>query len=51
MAKLKDVKIPEEVHTRLTKFKGDLINKTGKNLSLGDAINYLLDNQKKEKDE
>ena len=46
LAKLKDVKIPEDVHTRLTKFKGELTTATGKNISYGDTINYLLDNQK-----
>jgi hypothetical protein len=39
------MKIPEEVYTRLTKFKGKLTSITGKNFSYGDAITYLLDKQ------
>lgn len=42
---MKNVKIPEEVYVRLTKFKGKLTTKTGKNTSYGDAITYLLDVQ------
>jgi predicted CopG family antitoxin len=50
MVKLTNVKIPDEVYTRLTKFKGALTNKTGKNYSYGETITYLLDNHKEGKE-
>jgi predicted CopG family antitoxin len=46
---LKNVKIPDDIYTRLTKFKGELTSDKGRNFSYGDTIDYLLNNNKKAK--
>jgi hypothetical protein len=47
VGKLTNLTIPDEVYTRLTRFKGRLTDKTGKNFSYGSAITYLLDKEEK----
>jgi hypothetical protein len=49
VAKLKNLKIPENIYTDLTKFKGELTSDSGKNCSYGDAISHLLESQKAKK--
>lgn len=46
MEKLKTLKIKVETHEELTKIKGMLMQKTGKEVTYDDTIMWLIENMK-----